>query len=94
MNENMLAKTHPFLLFWVGVLTGAIVVALVFMYRQGGQVQSSVLSYPQGMQQFQRTGPNGLGGTGGKTPVQMKTGSPAVPSPQPAVPSPQPLQGY
>lgn len=26
-------KNSPFLLFWVGVLTGAVLVALVFLYR-------------------------------------------------------------
>lgn len=37
-------KVHPFLLFWIGILTGAIIVGLIFLYRlYGGTGETNIL---------------------------------------------------
>lgn len=49
-----LSVLNPFVIFWLGVLTGALLVGLLFLYKvTGGDLQTSVLT-PQ--KQYYKTG--------------------------------------
>lgn len=43
-SNSEILKTHPMIIFWIGLLTGALVVGLIFLYRfmNPGQFESSL----------------------------------------------------
>lgn len=48
MQHRSLSNLHPLTIFWIGVLTGALVVALMFLYRtiNSGDYKTSLLKVP------------------------------------------------
>lgn len=67
----------PFLLFWIGVLTGAVIVALVFLYKMySPEIQANVLRATKITSPITTTTTNLLNSTNLLTPV-------AYPDPKP-----------
>ncbi|MEK7172120.1 MAG: hypothetical protein AAB739_04380 [Patescibacteria group bacterium] len=47
MQIQKISALNPFVIFWLGVLTGALLVGLLFLYKvTGGDLQTSVLKTP------------------------------------------------
>ena len=91
MENSSLSKVNPFILFWLGLLTGAIIVGLIFAYQmQSTQLQTTVIDGRTSLTQ-----PTTVTRTTSLTVPQTLTTAPttstvAAPSPQPYAPSPQP----
>lgn len=77
MAKPKLSETHPFVFFWLGILTGAVVAGLVFFYSllNADDYQSSIFRFfrlTQPTYQIQNTGTgslieqqvDGMGGSG------------------------------
>ena len=68
-----ISALNPFIIFWLGVLTGALLVGLLFLYKvTGGDLQTSVLKTPAKQQYKSATvktkAPTGLKNTGDPNP--------------------------
>ncbi|MEK7544693.1 MAG: hypothetical protein AAB551_01030 [Patescibacteria group bacterium] len=98
MEATKFSKLNPFILFWLGILTGAVVVGLIFAYRmQSLELQTSVMNRAI-------TAPTSTTRIQNKTvaPLTTETTSlkssptpqPYSPTPQPYSPTPQPYSGY
>lgn len=63
MQKRQHIEAHPMVIFWLGVLTGAIVVGLVFFYRILSPVdfESSLLRFYYSPYRYSTLGTQGIG---------------------------------
>lgn len=78
-----LSVLNPFVIFWLGVLTGALLVGLLFLYKvTGSDFQTSVLM-PQ--KQYNKTGTLNKKASAPASSVSSKKGSVSESNPSPGI---------
>ena len=89
MSKNSIAtiyKLHPFVIFWLGVLTGALAIAVLFMFNGSRQFQDNALRVTPVTTRSTTVTPTTVKSNSVSTQLDAKA---ILPDPIPGVPAPK-----